>query len=413
MINAAEIVKITKQYKTPCYIYEKEKIIEQVKKLKNTLFPGAEIYYSMKANPLIGICKVIYDLGCGIETASGGEFVSLVKNGFDANRITFTSPGKTIEEIEAAIDLGVSLLNIESYEEAIIINEIAEKKNIVVKVIIRINQNNDLTKSKIKMTGVASQFGIDEDKLDSKFFSKLSLLRNIQLTGFQIYAGTQILNAEEIANNVENTILIAEKFSNEYGIQIQNLNFGGGFGIPYFSNEKEIDLEQLQVAMHKIFLNHKIFLSKTHCIFESGRFIMAGSGLFVTKILYKKESRNRLFYICDGGANFHSASAFLGRFIRNNYPISSIPMKKNDGEVTIVGPLCTPTDVIGQNVSLSRDLNPGDLILIEKSGAYGLTYSPITFLSHESPSEVLFSRDECKVLRQRGNFTQYLNLQEF
>ena len=129
---------------------------------------------------------------------------------------------------------------------------------------------------------------------------------------------------------------------------------------------------------------------------------MAEAGKFVTKVLYKKESKGEKYIICDGGSNFHAASAFLGRSIRNNYPIHSIPDQEEKEEMTVTGPLCTPTDVIGQSVQINKDIKAGDYIVIDKSGAYGVTYSPLAFLGHISPIEIMKYKQKTYVLKKRG-----------
>ena len=287
-------------------------------------------------------------------------------------------------------------------DEANCVNDIAGRLGKVVDIALRINQNVNFSKAKIKMTGVPSQFGIEETELSEEFFEQLAALRNIRVAGIQVYSGTQVLATEEILKNVEYVIQMAIMLSEKYGFKLRYLNLGGGFGVPYFKDEKEVDLVALQEGMGQLKKQYGEKLDGTEIIFESGRYLMADSGLYVTKILHRKESKDSLFYICDGGSNFHSATAFLGRFIRNNFPLYAIPDRGEPRKVNVVGPLCTPTDLMGQNVELSGNLQKDDLIIILKSGAYGFTYSPIQFLSHETPMEVMWDSGEYKVLRERG-----------
>ena len=161
---------------------------------------------------------------------------------------------------------------------------------------------------------------------------------------------------------------------------------------------------------------YKAELEKVELVFESGRFILAESGKFITKVLYKKESKGKKYIVCDGGSNFHAASAFLGRSIRNNYPIYSIPDQEEKEEMTVTGPLCTPTDVIGQSVQINKDIKKGDYIVIDKSGAYGLTYSPLAFLGHRRPIEIMRYKQKIYILKQQGEVENNLigqNMIEF
>lgn len=396
------IQEAVKTFGTPLFLYDGKKILEQKDKLKKALFQNARLFYAMKANPLIGIVQLLNKSGCGIETASRGEIETALRAGVQPQDIIFTSPGKTSDELIFAIRKEIRLINVESLEEAICIDEIAEELGKTVDIALRVNQNVNYAKSKIKMTGVSSQFGIEEADLTKVFFDELLSRKHINLVGIQVYSGTQVLEADEVLQNVEYVINLALDLSERYHFILQYLNLGGGFGVPYFKDEKELDLSKLQNSMEQLQVRFKEQLKATDIIFESGRFLVADAGLYITKILYRKESKENLYYICDGGSNFHSSTAFLGRFIRNNFPIYSIPDEGERRKVNIVGPLCTPTDLMGQNVELSSDLKKNDLIIVLKSGAYGLTYSPVHFLSHETPEEILFMSGEYKVLRERG-----------
>lgn len=397
-----EIVSAVERYNTPLFLYSEEKIVEHIHMLKRALYPGTKLFYAMKSNPLIGIVKLMHTNGCGIETASKGEIMTALRAGIDPKDIIFTSPGKTVDELTYAIKTNIKLINVESLQEAEILNDLAEKADRKVKIGLRINQNENYSKAKMKMTGVSSQFGIEENDFNSEFYLKLSKLKYIEVVGIQVYSGTQVLDAGEILHNAEYVIKMALGLSEQFSFPLQYLNLGGGFGVPYFKGEKPMDLKILKDGMESLKKRYGERLKDTEIIFESGRFLVAESGQFITKILYRKVSKDTLYYICDGGSNFHVSTAFLGRFVRNNFPIFSIPDNHEKKLVNVVGPLCTPADLIGQKIELSGELNPGDLIVVDKSGAYGLSFSPYAFLSHESPIEVLKKKENYVVLRERG-----------
>lgn len=402
-----EIRQISQEYGTPLFLYDGDQICKQCKILKECLYEGANLFYAMKANPLIGICQLLYSKNCGIETASKGEIQTALRAGIASSNIIFNSPGKTAEEIDFAIEKKIKLISIESFEEAELVNEMAKKRSLVVEVVLRINQNHNFSKAKVKMTGVSSQFGIEETDLTDDLFKKFSEFAHICIVGIQVYSGTQVLSAEEILRNTEYVIQLALRLSSKFHFELKYLNLGGGFGVPYFKGETTLDLIKLKRGMQELKKCYGPQLKSTEIIFESGRFLLAESGVFVTKILYKKQSKGIIYYICDGGSNFHSSTAFMGRFVRNNFPMYGISkVSKNEQEmkkVNVVGPLCTPTDTIGQKVELCGKLNPGDLVVVEKSGAYGLTYSPINFLSHTPPAEILKWNGNVMVLRERGD----------
>ncbi len=405
-MNDNHLQALAQKYGTPLYAYDGDKIVSQFKKLKSCLPEEMEIFYSMKTNPLLGICQLFKSLNSSIEVASCGELFIALSAGFLPEQIIFTSPGKTYEDLEYAIEEQIYSINIESIDEAIIINSIAAEKNKKVDISIRINPDFDATCSSIKMSGVPTQFGIDQVLL-GKAFDTFSQLPNINVIGIHIYTGTQALNAEKIIFAMEQIISLALELSEVYSFPLKFLDMGGGFGIPYFKGEVELDLDLLKEGAVKIWDKYKDRLAQTRVAVESGRFLMAESGWYLTKAIYSKECKGNKYIVCDGGSNHHASSAFLGRHIRNNFPMHVLNKSDAEEEVNVVGPLCTPTDVIGQRVKLPV-IGVGDIIAIDKSGAYGLTQSPLAFLSHPSPAEVIQFGEESYVLRERGRKEDYI-----
>lgn len=404
----SRIMALAQRYGTPFYVYDKAVMAENYNRLRESIFPGARLYYSMKANPALGVCQVFCGLGSGIEAASAGELYTALEAGFEPGRIIFTSPGKTRQEIEFALKRGIGLINIESLAEARLINEVAESLGTAADIGVRINPAAAYSNAKIKMSGVASQFGIEEADINEAFFRELNGLRHLSLQGIQVYMGTQMLLAEDIIKNTEYIMDMALGMSKEFGFPLKYLNVGGGFGVQYFKNETPLDLAALRAGMADLKERFGEALKDTAVVFESGRFLTAEAGVFVTQALYVKESKGQKFAVCDGGSNFHSAAAFLGRFVRNNFPMHTIPERTRTSECTVCGPLCTALDIIGQKVAIDAEIAPGDLVVIEKSGAYGYTYSPCRFLSHEQPTELMADGEEIYVIRERGTLEDIL-----
>jgi diaminopimelate decarboxylase len=405
-MNDNDLHRITQKYGTPLYVYDGDKILSQFQKLKSIIPEGFEIFYSMKANPLLGICQLFKDLNSSIEVASSGELYTALAAGFSPDKIIFTSPGKSYDELEYAVNEKIYSINVESIAEAQIINQIAAKKNQQVNISIRINPDFDVPGSSIKMAGVPTQFGIDEINL-SEVFDSLLLLPNLNIIGIHIYTGTQALSAQNILLSMEQIISLALELSENYKFPLKFLDIGGGFGIPYFRGESDLSLECLKEGFCQIWDKFKERLAQTQVAVESGRFLMAESGLYLVKVLYKKECKGSKFIVCDGGSNQHASSAFLGRHIRSNFPMHVLHKSALEEEVNVVGPLCTPTDILGQKVMLPAIVQ-GDVIAIEKSGAYGFTQSPGAFLSHPAPAEVIQYNEETYILRERGKKEDFM-----
>ncbi len=380
--------KAVQEYGSPLYLYDMGQFRSNIDRLRENLFPESGLFFSMKANPLSEFCSIACKKNCGIEIASGGELELALDSGVASGNIVFTGPGKTEGELLKSIEAQIYMIHAESLREIRIINQLAEKKNRNVPIALRINPNGITSTGKVQMSGTASQFGIEETELVDSLFEEINSLKNINLSGVHIYMGTSILNAEEICRNTEYSIRLATELSSKYAFKIRYLNVGGGFGIPYFHGEKALDLTALRNGMALIKEKYQEQLRETKIFFESGRYLLADCGLFLVRVLYRKESRGNTYLVCDGGANFHAASAFLGRFVRGNFPMYVLGKKGAEKEFYVTGPSCTPTDLLGQKVMLPSDADEGDIIVIEKSGAYGLTYSPYGFLSHKLPLEI-------------------------
>lgn len=403
MINDEIIKKIGEKYRTPFYLYDIGEIVNHAKKLQNSIFDNAEMFYSMKANPAKEIIRLLVDIGYGVEVASMGEMKIALEAGVKPINVIFTGPGKEKEELEYAIEKDIYCINVESLQEIILINEIATRLGKIINIGIRINFQYKRS-GKISMVG-NTQFGICLSEVPTAI-ECLKKMKNIKLMGFHVYMGTQILEAGELLQNVENIILVAFKLADQYDIKISYLNFGGGFGVNYFKNERELNMNEVRRGLDKIYNKYSKLNNVERIIFESGRYVLAEAGFFVTKVLYTKEVEEKKYLICDGGSNFHSSAAFLGRFVRNNFPMHSISKSNNTEVVTIVGNLCTPTDVIGQSVEINC-ATVNDYIVIEKSGAYGLTYSPHSFLCHRLPKEILYDNNECYEINNCDNGLKY------
>ena len=170
---------------------------------------------------------------------------------------------------------------------------------------------------------------------------------------------------------------------------VEFVNLGGGLGIPYFPREKAIHLHELSAAFESAVDRLQSELGRPEIITELGRYLVGESGIYVCRVIDVKESRGSIFAVCDGGLHHHlAASGNFGQVIRKNYPVAAVTRKSEMQEISIVGPLCTPLDLLADRVDLPA-LNPGDLVAVLQSGAYGKSASPSMFLSHPECLEIL------------------------
>lgn len=411
IINDADIQSLCKQFDTPFYVYDGDQMKKNFNNIIEKLDTSISIYLSLKANNNISIARLFKRWGSGIEVASKGELFLAIKAGFPPEKIIFSGPGKKREEILFAIGANINCIIVESQLEMELLDSIAKELRKVVRIMIRINPDQSINTSSIKMGGAPRQFGIDE-ALISDVMKKLSTLTNLKFVGIHTYLGTQNLNEEEIADSFQYTIHLGEMIKERFEVDLEVINLGGGMGVNYYQNEQPINFWNIADRLNQMIVKAKYNgLANTKYIIESGRFLLAEFGIYVTRVLYTKYSKGQKFVIVDGGLHHHVASTFRGRMMKNNFPINTIKVKKTSpvqGEnVYIVGPLCTPEDCLARDIYVEL-LEPGDIVYILKSGAYGLSYSPNQFLGHPTPMEILKMDNEFHIVRDRGDIDDLL-----
>lgn len=407
-----DLEAVCNKFGTPLYLYDGESLERQFLNLRSNLHQSLEIFYSLKANPNISIFSLLHSLGAKAEVSSLTELITVLKCKTDPKDIIFLGPGKSIKELEMCVMKDIYSIVCESLQELELINEISKKNNKITRVSLRVNPSFSVKGARLTMSGKPSQFGIDEELLSEVIEIIMTKYSNIHLQGFQTYMGTRILDEDVIIENTRKILNSAERFSEKYGVELELVDIGGGLGVPYFESEEDLDIKELCQGLNVLVDEFKGKYPNTRLIMELGRYLTAESGIYITKARYLKESRGEKYIVTDGGTNHHMAAVGIGSFVKRNFPIISLsnPNAEKSVVYNVSGPLCTPNDTIGKNVKLP-EVNQGDLIGILKSGAYGPTASPTLFLSHGFPAEVLYYRDEYKLIRNRDDVDSMLNKQ--
>lgn len=382
---------------TPCFLYDAGAMRRAYRDLETALGGFADIYYSVKANPLPAIISLFRQEGAGAEIASVGEYRAAIKAGVAPDNIIFAGPGKGMAELREVIEGGIGEIHIESAEEIARIEAIGKP----VKASIRINPVPDAQAGAMRMGGKATAFGFDEEELDT-VLSLFKNTRHIDLVGVHIYGGTQILDADMLVSQWRHGISLAARMAEMLGKPLETIDLGGGLGIPYFAGETPLDLEKVRAAIPDLraLLKSHSLIAGAHVIVEPGRFLAGPGGIYVAEVNSVKTSRGTTFVVMDGGMHHHlAASGNLGQIVKRNYPIvaPAMMLAEHEETATIVGPLCTPLDTLARNAALPR-LKAGDLLAILQSGAYGASASPAGFLSHAAAKEVLVSDGAIEVI---------------
>ncbi len=374
---------------TPFYAYDRSVIADKVEQLRTMLEGSAHIHFAIKANPMPALVNYIAPLVDGLDVASGKELRVALDSGLEANKISFAGPGKNTTELLMAVASGVTI-NIESELELQRIIDLSQSHGLIANVAVRVNPDFQLKTSGMKMAGGPQQFGIDAEAVPA-VLKTIKQSAQLKFLGLHIFTGSQNLNADAIIEAHNNIFQLASELKHIADIDMPSLNIGGGFGIPYFPGETTLDLAPVVENLKQLNQQFSDDFSATEIILELGRYLVGDAGVFVSKVTDVKTSRNERFAIVDGGLHHHlAASGNFGQVIRKNYPVAigNKMSHSREQEVSVVGPLCTPLDILAKKMMLPT-VEIDDLIVIFQSGAYGFTASPKEFLSHQPPVEVL------------------------
>ncbi|MES2493602.1 MAG: pyridoxal-dependent decarboxylase, exosortase A system-associated [Pseudomonadota bacterium] len=373
---------------TPVFAYSQNIITQRVKRLRAALSDNVSIHYAVKANPFLPLVQVMSELIDGFDVASGGELARLGEAGIDPARISFAGPGKRDAELATALAAGVTI-NLESEGEAARALRLADAAGITPRLAIRVNPEFDLKGSGMKMGGGAKPFGIDAERVPD--LAGMLITAGAEWRGFHIFAGSQATSAEAIIEAQRQTLELAARLARATGAALPHLNLGGGFGIPYFPGDAEVDVERVGAALAERLGDLPAELAQTRFCIELGRWLVGEAGVYITRIVDRKVSHGEVFLVTDGGLHHQlAASGNFGTVVRRNYPVAiatrfGAPVEE---EASVVGCLCTPLDRLADKAGFPR-ADVGDLVAVFCAGAYGATASPMLFLGQGPAREIL------------------------
>ncbi len=374
---------------TPFFAYDRGLLTSRVEQLRAVLPAAIRLSYAVKANPMPAVVQHLAGLVDAYDVASAWEMKTALDTQMPASQVSFAGPGKTTAELTQAVAAGVTI-EVESPNEAARIADIGNRLSIRPRVAVRVNPDFQVKGSGMRMGGGPQQFGVDVEAVPALL--KQLAATELDCVGFHVFAGSQNLHADILCEALTRNVALLLRLAEACPWPVRYFNLGGGFGIPYFEKDQPLDLSPVGETLGEL-VEREIRPSApdARIVIELGRFIVGEAGVYVTRIVDRKLSRGKVFLVADGGLHHHlAASGNFGQVIRRNYPIAvANRMRDTDLETaSVVGCLCTPLDILGDNVILPRAAI-GDLVAVFQSGAYGLTASPTAFLGHPAPVEVL------------------------
>jgi diaminopimelate decarboxylase len=400
--------ELADRHGTPLYVFDAAVLRRRLARVQTALGPRVRVLFSVKANPSLAVTRCLREAGAGAEIASLGELHLARAAGHAASDLRFAGPGKTDAEIEAAVEAGLGCFHVEAEGEAASIAAAARRRGKRVGVAVRVNLAQELSGSRMRMGGRSSRFGIDEDQVPSL----LATIRDeptLHLAGLHLYSGTQVFDANAF---VQQASLLIERticWEREANVRLQELDLGGGFGVAAFAGDPSFDLAAAGHGIQDLVRAH----ANRTWFAELGRYLCAPAGVYLTRVVQCKRSGGVLQVVVDGGMHHHAAAAGFGSVLRRPPLLAHATGLRAPADTvsTLGGPLCTPADQFAEQAMLPR-LSRGDLVAVLNAGAYGLSFSPVLFLSHPTAAEVMVDGGVARIARHRGQETDVLRGQE-
>jgi diaminopimelate decarboxylase len=410
-IQGIGFTELAEKYGTPLFVYDGDELGSRLSGLKERLHSSVDVFFSLKSNPNVSICALLHAHGAQAEVSSMAELLTARRAGVAPENIMFLGPGKSGDELAACLDENIYTVVCESFGELAELDRLARQRGMVAPVSLRVNPGFVVKGSRLTMGGKPRQFGIDEAQLVAAT-DLVGRHPNVQIMGVQVYLGTRILDEESIVDNTRRILELAERLASTLGFPLDMVDVGGGLGIAYFDGERDLDLDLLTTRLNPLFEEFAGRHPRTRLVMELGRFLTAVSGTYVIRVRYVKTSLGQNFAVADGGTNHHMAAVGVGSYVKRDFPMRLLNRIDEPASESwsVSGPLCTPNDLLGKNVALPP-VRPGDLIGILRSGAYGPTASPVLFLSHGYPAEVLLHNGQSYLVAERDEPADLLRRQ--
>lgn len=353
------------QIETPFYYYDTELLRKTLQTINEEASQHNNfiVHYAVKANANPKILNEICQSGLGADCVSGGEIQASLNAGFTTSKIVFAGVGKSDWEINLGLDKDIFCFNVESKAELEVINELAEKKDKIAKVCLRINPNVGAHTHANITTGLAeNKFGIALNDMEDMINEVLSL-SHTKFIGLHFHIGSQILDMSDFVALCNRINDIQDKLEKHH-IEIENINVGGGLGIDYV-HPNSIPIPDFK-AYFETYAHHLQLRPNQKLHFELGRSVVAQCGSLITRTLYIKQGTHKQFAIVDAGMTDLIRPALYQAY----HKIENISSEESEETYDVVGPICESSDVFAKAIDLNKS-HRGDLIAIRSAGAYG------------------------------------------
>ncbi|EAK9857332.1 diaminopimelate decarboxylase [Campylobacter lari] len=394
-----DYLKLAKEYNTPFYIYDFDKIKERFTMLKDAFKARkSQIFYAVKANSNLSVLKLLASLDSGFDCVSAGEIYRALKAGAKNYKIIFSGVGKSADELKYALEQNILYVNLESYEEMLLLEQIAKENQKTARISIRVNPNVDAKTHPYISTGLhENKFGVDIESAKKMYlYAKNSQF--LEPVGVHFHIGSQILDISSIH---EASVIVAKLVKELLALKI-NIKFfdiGGGLGVCY-KDEQEPNLYDYAQGILASLQGLDVCIGM-----EPGRFLVANAGEFVTKVLYEKFNDKKRFVIVDGAMNDLLRPSLYSAY----HEIKLLSENKEESLCDIVGGICESGDFLAKDRKLAKT-KAGDLIIVKSAGAYGFSMSS-NYNTRNRVCELACENGTVRMIRKRESYEDQIALE--
>ncbi|MCZ4337383.1 diaminopimelate decarboxylase [Shewanella colwelliana] len=388
------VAQLAQTYGTPLYLYSRATLERHWHAFDNAVANHPHlICYAVKANSNLAVLNVLARLGSGFDIVSGGELSRVIEAGGDPKKVVFSGVGKTVSEMEMALELGIYCFNVESAAELEQLNLVALRLGKVAPVSLRVNPDVDAGTHPYISTGLKeNKFGIAMEEAEA-IFLRAHELAGLEVKGADCHIGSQLTEIQPFLDAMDRMLGLIDRLA-EKGVSISHLDVGGGLGVTY---DDEVPPQPSDYASA---LLERLAGRELKLIFEPGRAIAANAGIFVTQVLYLKQNSEKNFALVDGAMNDLIRPSLYSAW-QNIIAVN--PRQGDTLNYDIVGPVCETGDFLGKDRSLV--LESGDLLAVRSSGAYGFTMSS-NYNSRPRAAEVMVDGSAHYLVREREKIAQ-------
>jgi diaminopimelate decarboxylase len=397
------LAQIAQRHGTPTYVYSRA-TLERHFHIVDGAFAAHPhtVCYSVKANPLLGILRLLGQLGSGADVVSGGELHRVLKVGIAAGRVVFSGVGKTEREMEEALSAGIRSFHVESEGEIDVLAAAARRLGRRAPVSLRVNPDVDAATHPYIATGLRSnKFGVPVSQA-ARLYAHMAKHPYLQIHGVASHIGSQITTLPPIAQAAERLVRLAVDLRAQ-GYPIDEVDFGGGLGIPYMDENPPSPLEYARALLGAV------GQTGFPVVVEPGRVIVGNAGVLIGRVLYVKETEHKTFVITDIGMNDAIRPALYGAH-HAIQPVMEAHRTHPCRVVDVVGPVCESADFIAKDRELPLP-RPGDLLCMMGAGAYSSTMSS-NYNSRPRAAEVLVDGASAHLLRRRETYEDLMTLEQ-